>query len=177
MRLGHKGCCIIKYLSAGSSGIRRSRIKSLDQYTAGIILRCGVRVCPVTLFLAQPPEGVLDQSGQLIRGTIDGFVQGRGLVSDRDGPTAFEVDFHHTAHGVFANLFVAVLVTQMDIYSRDVFAESAQGTLHYATDMRGQRLVSFDVAVGMNFDLHGILLCACVWLFVFSLNATTSAQN
>lgn len=115
----------------------------------------------MTLFLAQSPEGVLDQSGQLIRRTIDGFVQGRSLVSDRDGLTAFESGFHHTAHGVIAGLLVAVLVAQMDIHSRDVFAESLQGTLYYATDSSGQRLVSIYVAVGMNFDLHGISLSEC----------------
>jgi len=40
--------------------------------------------------LVQPPESVLNQSGQLIRSAVDGLVQTRCLVSDRDGQAAFE---------------------------------------------------------------------------------------
>jgi hypothetical protein len=38
-----------------------------------------------------------------------------------------------------------------------VIAESAQGALHYATDLIGQRLATFDVSVGIDLDLHGAL--------------------
>jgi len=43
--------------------------------------------------MALPSEGALDQSGQLICSAVDGLVQGRCLVSDRDGLAAFEADF------------------------------------------------------------------------------------
>jgi len=112
----------------------------------------------VPLLLALPPEGVLDQSGQLICSAIDGFVQGRCLVRDRDGLAAFEAGFQHATHGVMADLFVAVLVAQMDLHSRDVIAESAQGALHDASDLSSQRLMNFDVVTGVYFDLHGVLL-------------------
>jgi hypothetical protein len=39
-----------------------------------------------------------------------------------------------------------------------VIAESTQGALHYAIDLSGQRLMSFDVMVGIDLDLHGVLL-------------------
>ena len=117
-----------------------------------------VGVSPATLLIAQPPEGALDQSGQLICSAVDGLVQGRGLVSDRDGLAAFEAGFHHATHVVIAALLVAVLIAQVDLHSRDVIAESAQGALHYATDLSGQRLVTFDVMVGIDLDLHGVLL-------------------
>jgi hypothetical protein len=78
-------------------------------------------------------------------------------VSDRDGLAAFEAGFHHAALVVLATL-VAALVAQVDLHSRDVIADSAQGTLHYATDLSGQRLVTFDVTVGIDLDLHGVLL-------------------
>jgi hypothetical protein len=112
----------------------------------------------VILLLAQPPEGVLNQSGQLSCGVVDGLVQGRGLVRDRDGLAAFETGFHHATYGVMAALLVAVFVAQVDLHSCDVIAESAQGTLHYATNVSGARLVNFDVVTGVYLDLHGVLL-------------------
>jgi hypothetical protein len=79
-------------------------------------------------------------------------------MSDRDGLQAFETGFHHAAQSVMANLLVAVLIAQVDLHPCDVIAESAQGILHYATDLSGQRLVTFDVMVGIDLDLHGVLL-------------------
>jgi hypothetical protein len=38
-----------------------------------------------------------------------------------------------------------------------VISDSDQGIFHYATDLSGQGLVAFDVMVGINLDLHGIL--------------------
>jgi hypothetical protein len=79
------------------------------------------------------------------------------VVSDRDGLAAFEAGFHHAALAVLAGL-VGALVAQVDLHSRDVIAEMAQGTLYYATDLRGQCLVTFNVMVGIDLDLHGVLL-------------------
>jgi hypothetical protein len=111
----------------------------------------------MTLLIVPPLEGVLDQSGQLIRSAVDGLVQGRGMVRDRDGLVAFEAGFHHAAL-VVLDALVAALVTKVDLHSSDVIADSAQGTLHYATDLSGQRLVIFYVMVGVDLDLHGVLL-------------------
>jgi hypothetical protein len=36
-----------------------------------------------------------------------------------------------------------------------VIADSARGSLHYATDLSGQRLATFDIMVGIDLDLHG----------------------
>jgi hypothetical protein len=80
-------------------------------------------------------------------------------VRDRDGPAAFEAGFHHATHVVIATLFVAVLITQVDLHSRDVLADSAEGTLHGATNLSGQHFVTFDVTVYIDLDLHGVLLC------------------
>jgi len=113
------------------------------------------RVSLATFLITQPPERTLDQSGQLICSTVDGLVQGRGPVSDRDGRAAFEASLHHAPHVVIAALLVAVLVAQVDLHSRDVIADSAQGILHYATDLSTQRLVTCDVTVGIDLDLHG----------------------
>jgi hypothetical protein len=78
-------------------------------------------------------------------------------VSDRNGLGTFEAGFHHTALVVLAAL-VAALVAQMDLHSRNVIADSAQGTLHYVTDLDGQRLATFDVMVGIDLYLHSVLL-------------------
>jgi hypothetical protein len=108
--------------------------------------------------VAQPPEGALDQSGQLICSAVDGVVHGRSLVSDGDGLAAFEAGFHHAALVVPAGLLVAVLVAQMDFQLRDVIVESTQGTFHYATDLSGQRLVNGDIVIGVYLNPHGVLL-------------------
>jgi hypothetical protein len=63
-----------------------------------------------------PLEGALNQSGQLIRGAIDGLIQGCGLVSDRNGLAPFKAGFQHTTHSVMANLHVTILITQMYFY-------------------------------------------------------------
>jgi hypothetical protein len=107
--------------------------------------------------IVQPPEGALDQSGQFICSAVDGLVQGSCLVSDRDGLAAFEAGFHHAALVVLAAL-LAALVAQVDLHSRDVMTDSAQGTLHCLPYPSGQRLVTFDVVVGVDLDLHGVLL-------------------
>jgi hypothetical protein len=108
--------------------------------------------------MAQPSEGAFDQIGQLIRSAVNGLIRGGGMVSDRDGLAAFEADFYHTAYVVIAALLVAVLIAQVDFDLRNVIAESAQGILHDASDLGGQHLVTFDVMVSMDLDLHGILL-------------------
>jgi len=110
----------------------------------------------VNLFNALPSEGALDQSAQLTCSAVDSLGHGCFLVSDRDGLAAFEAGFHHAALVVLGAL-VAALVAQVDLHSRDVIAEMAQSTLHYAPDLSGQSLVTFDVMVGIDLDLHGIL--------------------
>jgi hypothetical protein len=69
-----------------------------------------------------------------------------------------QAGFHQAAHVVIAALLVAILITQVNFHSRDVIADSTQGTLHNATDPSGQRLVTFDITVGIDLDLHGVLL-------------------
>jgi hypothetical protein len=86
------------------------------------------------------------------------LVQARGLVSDRNGLATFDAGFHHATHFVSAALFVAVLIAQVDLYSRDVIAKSAQGALYDATELSGQCLASFNITVGVDLDLHGTLL-------------------
>jgi len=109
--------------------------------------------------MVPPPDGALDQMSQLIYSAVNSVVQIGGLVSNRDGLAAFETGFHHAAYVVvIAALLVAVFITQVDLYPREVIVESFQGTLHYVSDLSDQHLVTVDVMVGMDFDLHGILL-------------------
>jgi hypothetical protein len=67
--------------------------------------------------IAQPPEGALNPSGQLICSAVDGLVQGRCLMRGCDRLAAFEAGFHHATHVVIAAFLVAVLVAQVDISS------------------------------------------------------------
>jgi hypothetical protein len=53
---------------------------------------------------------------------------------------------------------VATLVAQVDLHSRDVIADLTQGNLHCLLCLIGQRLVTFDVVVGIDLYLHGVLL-------------------
>jgi hypothetical protein len=112
----------------------------------------------MALLIAQPPQGAIDQSAQLISSAVNGLIQGLGMVSDRNRLTAFEACFHHATHVVIAVLLVAVLIAQVDFHPGDVIADFAQGTFYDATDMSGQCLVTFDIVVGINLDLHGIFL-------------------
>jgi hypothetical protein len=94
----------------------------------------------------------------LICSAVNGLVQSGCLISDRDRLTTFEADVHHTAHVVIPALLVTVLIAQVDVHEGDVIPESAQSIIDYSTDLISQRLVTFDVMVGIDLDLHGVLL-------------------
>jgi hypothetical protein len=68
------------------------------------------------------------------------------------------VGFDLAKEVVIAALLVAVLVAQVNIHLRDVFAESAESILYYTTDLISQCLMAFDVVVGIDLDLHSVLL-------------------
>ena len=55
----------------------------------------------------------------------------------------------------FLDLF---LVAQVYLYSRNVIADPAQGSLDCATDLSGQRLATFDIMVRIDLYLHHVLL-------------------
>jgi hypothetical protein len=102
------------------------------------------------------PECAFDQSDQLLCRTSDALVQGVRVVGSRQRLMAFEVGFHHTAFIVVATL-EAVLVTHVNLQPRDVIAEMTQDSFHFASGPSRQRLVTFNVMVGVDLDLHGSL--------------------
>jgi hypothetical protein len=71
---------------------------------------------------------------------------------------AFKMGFDLATEVVIAALLVAVLVAQVNIHLSDVFAESVESILYYTADLSDQRLMAFDVVVGIDLDLHGVLL-------------------
>ena len=82
-------------------------------------------------------------------------------MRDGDRLATFEACFQHATHIVVAAFLVAVLIAQVDLHSRDVIPESVQGTLHHAAYLSGQLLVTFDVTVGIDLDLHTVPLREC----------------
>lgn len=80
---------------------------------------------PATLSI-MTPERALDQSDQLIGSPIDGLVDGRGILCNRDGLAALQSGFHQAALVVLAAL-IAVLIAQMNLYSCNVIANPVQG--------------------------------------------------
>jgi hypothetical protein len=112
----------------------------------------------VKLLIVYPLKGALDQIHQLLCSTFNGLIQGVCLMCDRDGLAAFKMGFDLATEVVIAALLVAVLVAQVNIHLSDVFAESAESILYYAADLSGQRLMTFDVMVSNDLDLHGVLL-------------------
>jgi hypothetical protein len=54
----------------------------------------------------------------------------------------------------------AVLVTQVDLDPRDLIARVSQGALNDAGDPCLQRFVMVDIVVGVNQNLHSVLLIA-----------------
>ena len=79
-------------------------------------------------------------------------------MSDLDGLAAFKMGFDLAAEVVLAALLVAVLVAQVNIHLRDVFAESSESILYYTADLSDQLLMGFDIMVSNDLDLHGVLL-------------------
>lgn len=63
--------------------------------------------------------------------------------------------FDHAAHTISAVLMFAVLINQVHIDRGDAIADSVQSIFYNATDLISQGLVTFDVVVSMNLDLHG----------------------
>jgi hypothetical protein len=61
--------------------------------------------------------------------SVGSLVQGGCLLCDRDWLPSFKAGFHHTALVVRATL-IAVFVGQVDLYSRYMITESAQGIFH-----------------------------------------------
>jgi len=109
------------------------------------------------LLIAQPLDRALYQSGQFVRGTVDGLVHGPGVMGNRDWLPALETGLHQAALVVVATL-VANLVGQVNLDARHVFAEPADGAIYYCPDVSGERLVTLDVMVGIDLDLHAVLL-------------------
>jgi hypothetical protein len=107
--------------------------------------------------IVQFAESMLDESGQLFCGTVDGQVHSPCFVGDRDGLPAFEAGLHHATFVILAALRAA-FVGQVDFHPRDMAAHSAHGILHYAPDLSGQRLMTFDCMVCIDLDLHADLL-------------------
>ncbi len=54
--------------------------------------------------------------------------------------------------------FVGAVFSQMDLDAGDVTAVTTQGGLNFASGPSRQRLVTFDVMVGIDLDLHGFIL-------------------
>jgi len=69
---------------------------------------------------------------------------------------AFEVGFHHAAL-VIGAAFVAGLVAQVDLHPRDVIAEMTQGTFDFASGPRRQCLMTFNMMISIDLDLHASL--------------------
>ena len=107
--------------------------------------------------MAQPPEGALDQSGQLLCSAVVRLLYGCSLVRDRAGLAAFEAGLQHATLVMLA-AFGAVLIAQVHLHAPDVHATLAQGTLHDATDLSSQRLVTCDIKVCINIGLYVIIL-------------------
>jgi hypothetical protein len=103
------------------------------------------------------PEGALDQSHQLIGSPIDGLLQSRRLVSDRDRLAALQTGFQHAALVVRAAL-LAILIGQMNLYTRNVIADPVQGGLNNTADVIRKGLVTSNVVVCIDLDVHITLL-------------------
>jgi hypothetical protein len=118
----------------------------------------GSRSVFATLLIVQPPEGAFNQTAQLISSAVNGLIQGLGMMSDCDRLAALETGFEHATHVVNAVLLVAVLIAQVDLHSSDMLAGSAQGIFYDTTKVSGLCFVTFNVTVGINLDLQGVLL-------------------
>jgi len=83
----------------------------------------------------------------------------------------FEAGFNHAAHTVIAILLLTILITQVHIDRRDAIADSAQSILDDAIDLISQCLVTFNVVISSDLNLHGVLL----GLLLVAIDLTTAA--
>jgi hypothetical protein len=67
---------------------------------------------------------------------------------------ASQTNFQQAALIPGAEFVGAVLVAQVDFHSCDLLAEPVQGAPNSGFDLLGQRVVAFNVAVGVNLYLH-----------------------
>jgi hypothetical protein len=92
-----------------------------------------------------------------MRSAVDRFVNGGCVISYSDRLPALKAGFHDAAL-IVGRTLVATFVAEMNLYSGDVIGKLAQGALDDATDLGGQRLVTRDVMVCIEFDLQCVLL-------------------
>lgn len=102
------------------------------------------------LAIAQPPEGAVEETLQLFGGAVDGLLESGRLMADRDRLEADETGLQQAALILGAGFSVAVLVAEVDLHPCDVLAETVQGLPHYGFDLLGQRVVAFDVTIGVD---------------------------
>ncbi len=104
-------------------------------------------------FIAHSPNSVLDQASQFVGRTVNGLLRCRRFVGDRDRLMVLKACLHGGSDLIGASL-VPVLVGQVNLHSRDVWAEMAQHPLHDFANMIGEGLAAFDMMVNIYLDLH-----------------------
>jgi hypothetical protein len=100
-------------------------------------------------------ERVFDQAHQLVRGAIDRQFAGCSLMSDHGGLSTLQAHFHDAPFVVRA-VFVAVVIFQVHVYTRDVVAEPTESSFYFAADVGRQGLVALNVVIGIELNLHGV---------------------
>lgn len=103
--------------------------------------------------IVQAAERVLEQIDHLVRRTVDRLSDARGVMSDGDRWVAFEPRFHHAAFVSVAALG-GVLVADVYLEASDVLAEPSQRIFDGGAYRCCQRLISLDVVIGVDLDLH-----------------------
>jgi hypothetical protein len=74
---------------------------------------------------------------------------------------ALETSLHHAALVVLSSLHIfrwPVFIAQMHFNARNVIAEVAQAMFDDAANVSGQRFIACNVVVGIDLDLHAVLL-------------------
>ena len=105
------------------------------------------------------PDSALNHFVQLFCRTGDRLVQITFMMGDSHGRAALQASFHHATLLVMST-FMTALFAQVHLDPSDLVKVPAQGVFDFGSGPRGERLVSVDVMVSMNLDLHAFLrLC------------------
>jgi len=102
----------------------------------------------------QPTKRFVQQTRQLLRGTLNGLVQSCSLVSDSQRLSTFKTGLQH-ATMILRTAFAAIFVAQMNLYASHTLAEICQSLLKRRSHVRSQSLGALNVNVGVDLNFHG----------------------
>jgi hypothetical protein len=111
----------------------------------------------------QPPESAFEGMLQLLGRALNCLLHSFRLMADHYWLKAHKTGIQQTAYVVIAGFFIAVLVGKEYIHPCDSLIEVVDSPPNDGFDMLGQHIDAFDVAIGVDLNVHvSMLLSFCL---------------